>query len=77
MIMVDGDFILREAATNSVDLRIFRALIKYGADPCLANKMGSTVLHLAAFHGRADAARILIEFNFSSLRFSPDDSEHD
>jgi ankyrin repeat protein len=60
LIMVDGDFILREAATSSVDLRIFRALIKYGADPCMANKMSSTALHIAAFQGRADAARILV-----------------
>lgn len=60
LVMVDGDFVLREAATSSIDLRICRALLKFGADPCLANKMGSTALHIAAFRGRADVARLLI-----------------
>jgi ankyrin repeat protein len=40
--MMDGDFVLCEAATSSIDLRICRALLKFGADPCMANKMGST-----------------------------------
>lgn len=60
LVMVDGDFVLREAATSSIDLQICRSLLKSGADPCIANKMGSTALHIAAFHGRADVARLLI-----------------
>lgn len=60
LVMVDGDFVLREAATKSIDLRICRALLRSGADPCMANKMGGTALHIAAFHGRADVARLLI-----------------
>ncbi|XZE52528.1 ankyrin repeat domain-containing protein [Planctomycetaceae bacterium SH139] len=60
VVMVDGDFVLREAATSSIDLRICRALLKSGADPCSVNKMGGTALHIAAFHGRADVARLLI-----------------
>jgi ankyrin repeat protein len=60
LVMMDGDFVLCEAATNSIDLRICRALLKFGADPCMANKMGSTALHIAAFHGRPDVARLLI-----------------
>ncbi len=60
LVMVDGDFVLREACTSSIDLRICRTLLKFGADPCFANKMGGTALHIAAFHGRADVARALI-----------------
>ena len=56
----NGDSILGEAATGSIDLRICRALIKNGADPCLANKMGSTALHVAAFQGRNDMAQLLV-----------------
>ncbi|MFM7055680.1 MAG: ankyrin repeat domain-containing protein [Planctomycetota bacterium] len=58
--MVDGDFVLREAAASSIDLQICRSLLKSGADPCIANRMGGTALHMAAFHGRADVARLLI-----------------
>ena len=60
LVMVDGDFVLREAATSSIDLKICRSLLKSSADPRIANKMGSTALHIAAFHGRADVARLLI-----------------
>ena len=60
LISVDGDFVLREAATGSIDLRICRSLLKSGADPSIANKMGGTALHIAAFHGRADVAQLLI-----------------
>ena len=60
LVTVDGDFVLREAATSSIDLQICRSLLKSGADPCFANKMDSTALHIAAFHGRADVARLLI-----------------
>lgn len=60
LLMANGDSILGEAATGSIDLRICRALIKNGADPCLANKMGSTALHVAAFQGRKDVAELLV-----------------
>ena len=60
LVMADGEFVLREAATAAVDLRICRALLKHGADATMANKMGSTALHIAAFHGRADIVRPLI-----------------
>ena len=60
LVMVDGDFVLREAATSSIDLQICRSLLKSGADPSFANKMGGTALHIAAFHGRADVAQLLI-----------------
>lgn len=58
--MMDNDIVLREAATSSIDLRICRALLKFGADPRIANKIGSTALHIAAFHGRPDVAQMLI-----------------
>ena len=60
LVTVDGDFVLREAATGSIDLKIFRSLLKSGADACMANRMGGTALHIAAFHGRADVAQLLI-----------------
>lgn len=60
LVTVDGDFVLREAATGSIDLQICRSLLKFGADACMANRMGGTALHIAAFHGRADAAKLLI-----------------
>jgi uncharacterized protein len=43
LLMVDGDFVLREAATSSIDLQICRSLLKSGADPCIATKMGGTL----------------------------------
>lgn len=58
--MVDGDFVLREAAVKGVDLGITRALLQCGADTSMANKMGSTALHIAAFQGRVDVAKLLI-----------------
>lgn len=61
LVMMDGDFVLCEAATRSSHLQICRSLLKSGADPCIANKLGCTALHIAAFHGRADVARLLIQ----------------
>jgi ankyrin repeat protein len=58
--MADGDLVLMEAATSAIDLRICRALIKYGADINRANRMRTTALHVAASQGRADIVRLLI-----------------
>lgn len=60
LVMMDGDFVLREAATGSIDLQVCRSLLTSGADACMANRMGGTALHIAAFHGRADVAQLLI-----------------
>lgn len=49
------------AATTKIDLRITRSLLKYGADPNAQNKsFRQTAMHMAAFHDRADVARLLI-----------------
>ena len=49
------------AATSKIDLRITRSLLKSGADPNAQNKsFRQTAMHMAAFHDRADVARLLI-----------------
>ena len=52
---------LIHAATTKIDLRVTRSLLKYGADPNAQNKsFRQTAMHMAAFHDRADVARLLI-----------------
>ncbi len=56
----DADSLIH-AATTKIDLRITRSLLKYGADPNAQNKsFHQTAMHMAAFHDRADVARLLI-----------------
>ncbi len=57
---IEADSLIH-AATTKIDLRITRSLLKYGADPNAQNKsFRQTAMHMAAFHDRADVARLLI-----------------
>ena len=58
--MLDGEFVLREAACKGVSARITRALLKHGANPRAANNNGGTALHMAAFQDRPDVAKLLL-----------------
>jgi ankyrin repeat protein len=52
---------LSHAAIVGIDLRIARSLLRHGADPNAKNKIsGQTAIHMAAFQGRPDVARLLI-----------------
>ena len=52
---------LIHAAKAGIDLRIARSLLRQGADPNAQNKsLGQTAIHVAAFQGRSDVARLLI-----------------
>ncbi len=55
-----GDFALWMAATGETDLKITRLLLAHGAD-VNAHSRGGTALHIAAFHGRIDVAKVLLK----------------
>jgi ankyrin repeat protein len=55
-----GDFALRWAAIRGIDLRITKLLLAHGAD-VNADKHGGTALHVAAYNGRVDVAKLLLE----------------
>ena len=58
--LYDGDFALRWAAIRGIDLRITKLLLAHGAD-VLAHQGGGTALHIAAFSGRVDVAKLLLK----------------
>jgi uncharacterized protein len=55
------DFVLRDAASPSVDPRIARLLIAHGADVNATATAGRTALHVAAYRGNMGVAKLLLD----------------